>query len=66
MDMNEQEISDYLVEMRELRLDCKFGSRCIHVNEPGCAIIKAVEEGVIASSRYNNYLSMVRGEDNRK
>lgn len=66
MDMNQQEISDYFPEMRDLRLNCKFGSRCIHLTEPGCAILKAIEKGEIASSRYNSYKSMVTGEDNRK
>jgi ribosome biogenesis GTPase len=66
VDMNEQELSDYFPEMRDLRLDCKFGSRCIHVNEPKCAILDAVEAGTIALSRYDNYLGMVTGKDNRK
>src|SRR5688572_2126323 len=34
VDMNQQEISDYFAEMREVRLDCKFGARCLHINEP--------------------------------
>lgn len=66
VDMNEQEISDYFPEMRELRLACKFGARCLHLNEPKCAILDAVESGIIAASRYNSYVSMVTGEDNRK
>jgi ribosome biogenesis GTPase / thiamine phosphate phosphatase len=66
VDMNVQEISDYLPEMRDLRLECKFGSRCIHVNEPKCAIVDAVKSGRIALSRYESYLSMALGEDNRK
>jgi len=66
VDMNEQEISDYFPEMRDLRLGCKFGARCIHVNEPKCSVLEAVERGGIASSRYSSYLSMVLGEDNRK
>ena len=66
VDMNRQELSDYFPEMRDLRLECKFQSRCIHVNEPKCAIIDAVESGVIRPSRYENYLSMLLGEDNRK
>ena len=66
VDMNRQEISDYFPEMRDLRLQCKFQSRCIHVSEPKCAIIDAVESGVIQASRYENYLSMLLGEDNRK
>ena len=65
-DMNEQEISDYFPEMRELRLGCKFQSRCIHINEPKCAVLEAVNSGVIAASRYGSYLSMATGEDNRK
>ena len=66
VDMNEQELSDYFPEMRDLRLECKFGSRCLHVNEPKCAIIPAVERGDIALSRYESYLSMLSGKDNRK
>jgi ribosome biogenesis GTPase / thiamine phosphate phosphatase len=66
MDMNAQELSDYFPEMRERRLECKYGARCIHVNEPKCAIIEAVERGEISSSRYENYLSMIAGDDNRK
>ena len=66
VDMNEQELSDYFPEMRELRLNCKFGSKCLHVNEPKCAIIPAVENGTIALSRYDSYLSMLSGKDNRK
>lgn len=66
VDMNAQELSDYFPEMREVRLGCKFGSRCIHVNEPQCAVIEAVRESKIALSRYENYLSMVMGQDNRR
>ena len=66
VDMNEQELSDYFPEMRELRLQCKFGSRCLHLNEPKCAIIPAVEKGVISASRYESYLSILSGKDNRK
>lgn len=66
VDMNAQEISDYFPEMRDIRLDCKFGARCIHINEPKCAVLEAVESGKISISRYDSYRSMVLGEDNRK
>ncbi len=66
VDMNQQELSDYFPEMRELRLHCKFQSRCVHLNEPKCAIMDAVASGVIAASRYDNYVSMMIGDDNRK
>jgi len=65
-EMNEQEISDYFPEMRELRLDCKFGSRCLHLTEPKCAILQAVEDGRIHPSRYDSYVNMVTGKDNRQ
>jgi ribosome biogenesis GTPase len=66
VEMNKQEISDYFPEMRDLRLQCKFGSRCVHIHEPKCAVKDAVEAGHIAASRYNSYISMVTGDDNRK
>lgn len=66
VDMHSQELSDYFPEMRDLRLHCKFGSKCVHLNEPRCAIIPAVEKGNIALSRYESYLSMLSGKDNRK
>lgn len=66
VDMTKEEISDYFPEMRDRRLNCKFGARCIHLQEPKCAIIDAVRNGEIALSRYESYVSMVLGEDNRK
>jgi ribosome biogenesis GTPase len=64
--MEPQEISDYFPEMRSLRLQCKFGSKCLHLKEPGCAVLSGIEKGSIATSRYESYVSMVLGEDNRK
>jgi ribosome biogenesis GTPase len=66
VEMNQQEISDYFPEMRGVRSECKFGSKCLHLTEPRCAVRLAVEEGKIALSRYNSYVSMVIGDDNRK
>ncbi len=66
VDMKPEEVSDYFVEMRERRLGCKFGARCLHVNEPNCAVKAAVEKGEIAIPRYESYLSIISGEDNRK
>lgn len=37
---------------------CRFND-CIHQNEPGCAVKKAVEEGRIPLRRYNNYLAVL-------
>lgn len=66
LDMEQTEISGFFPEMRALRSDCKFGARCLHLEEPHCAIRKAVEEGRIAPTRYESYIGMVLGGDNRK
>lgn len=66
IDMSQEEISDYFPEMRDARLNCKFGARCLHLNEPKCAVLDAVKRGEIAETRYASYFSMVMGEDNRK
>lgn len=66
IDMTREELSDYFPEMRDVRLNCRFGARCLHLTEPKCAVIEAVNSGEIAESRYASYYSMVMGEDNRK
>jgi ribosome biogenesis GTPase len=66
VDMEDQELSDYFPEMRDVRLGCKFGARCVHMNEPKCAVIESVKSGTIALSRYESYLSILSGSDNRK
>ncbi len=38
--------------------ECRF-SGCVHDREPGCAVKDAVENGVIAQSRYNSYITML-------
>ncbi|MDX1904126.1 MAG: ribosome small subunit-dependent GTPase A [Thermonemataceae bacterium] len=60
------ELSHYFPEMRDYLGTCKFGGRCTHTHEPQCKIIEAVEKGLIALFRYESYVSMLSGEDNRK
>lgn len=59
------ELSHYFPEMRELLGKCKFHD-CQHVIEPGCVVKEAVVDGIIAESRFDSYLSMLFGEDNRR
>ena len=61
VDMKKEEIADYFPEMRVLKSQCKFNN-CLHLNEPKCAVITAVEEGQIAVSRYNSYVGVMSGE----
>jgi ribosome biogenesis GTPase len=56
-DIESEELDAYFPEMRDLVAQCEF-SDCMHVHEPGCAIITAVEEGNIAPERYDSYLRM--------
>lgn len=63
-DIRPEELGHYFVEMRALLNQCRFHN-CRHVNEPGCAVIKAVEEGGIEVSRYESYLSIFHGNETR-
>ena len=55
--IDKENIAHYFPEMYRLISKCKF-SNCIHINEPGCAVKEAIEEGTIAQSRYHSYLSI--------
>lgn len=64
-DIESHEISDYFPEMRAFIGACKFHN-CAHTIEPDCAVLKALEQGEIAESRYASYLSMLENDDNRR
>ncbi|RZK73557.1 MAG: ribosome small subunit-dependent GTPase A [Pedobacter sp.] len=63
-DIRPEELGHYFREMRALMNECRFNN-CRHVNEPGCAVVKAVEEGNIEISRYESYLSIFHGNETR-
>lgn len=58
VDISKEELSHYFPEMAERLNDCKFNN-CVHNNEPGCAIKKAVAEGAISTERYESYLNLL-------
>ena len=58
VDMQPDEIGIYFPEFTPLRSACKFHN-CMHQNEPQCAVIEAFENGIVAESRYQNYLQML-------
>lgn len=64
VDIEPQELSHYFPEMRNLLNQCKFHN-CRHINEPGCAVLDALENGGIEPSRYDSYLSIYNNENNR-
>ena len=64
-DMEPEELSGYFREIFYFSKDCRF-SNCTHTHEPGCAVLKAVEEHYIAQSRYQSYLSMLEDKEESK
>ena len=64
-DMEREEVSHYFREIFQTGRECRFGN-CTHTHEPGCAVLKALEDGGIAPSRYTSYLSMLDDHDEDK
>jgi ribosome biogenesis GTPase / thiamine phosphate phosphatase len=64
VDIPRQELSHYFPEMARLINDCQFNN-CLHINEPGCAIKKALEEGRIHVERYVSYCNILDSIDDR-
>jgi len=57
-DMERSELSHYFPEMRAALQNCRFNN-CLHIEEPGCAVKKAVEEGNIYLERYVSYYNIL-------
>lgn len=64
-DMEPEELTSYFKEIFHFSHDCRF-SNCTHTHEPGCAVLKALEDHYIAESRYQSYLSMLQDKDEGK
>lgn len=63
VDLDKEHYKDYFPEMRELIGECRFHN-CKHLNEPHCAIKKAVESCEIAESRYQSYIQLMLEDEN--
>ena len=64
-DIEREELTSYFREIFRFSQDCRF-SNCTHTHEPGCAVLKALEDHYIAQSRYQSYLSMLEDKDEGK
>jgi ribosome biogenesis GTPase len=64
VDIEPSELGRLFPEIRQHMESCRF-KNCRHINEPGCAVIQAVEHGEIEPSRYDSYLSIDHGNDTR-
>ena len=64
-DMEPEELTSYFKEIFHFSKECRF-SDCTHTHEPGCAVLKALEDHYIAQSRYQSYLSMMNDKEEGK
>ncbi len=62
VDIDKEELGDYFPEFFELKSECKFNN-CLHINEPKCAVKKALDNEEVAWSRYKSYLQILEGEE---
>ena len=64
-DIEPEELTSYFKDIFHFSKECRFNN-CTHTHEPGCAVLKAVEDRYIAASRYQSYLSMLQDKDENK
>jgi len=62
--IEKEELYHFFPEIFEAAADCAFHN-CLHLNEPDCAVIKAVENGKISEFRYRSYVSMMEDTQNK-
>lgn len=66
IDVEKEEIQHYFPEIFAKKSQCKFHN-CLHINEPKCAVLEAVETEEIEQSRYFNYIKLMEeSEENIK
>lgn len=63
-DIEKQDLGRLFPEIRKLMSHCRFHN-CRHINEPGCAVLNALEKGQLESSRYDSYLSIYNDNNTR-
>ena len=62
VDFYREELTHYFPEMFALLPQCRFHN-CTHTDEPGCAVMAAVESGSVHPLRYQNYLNIFYGRE---
>ncbi len=64
IDIEKEELHHFFIELFKFSENCQFGN-CTHIHEPGCAVKCAVEEGDIALSRYQSYVSIFQSNEEK-
>jgi ribosome biogenesis GTPase len=62
VDMSRNEIYHFFPEIFRTSSKCRFNN-CLHLDEPGCAVRVAVENGDIDPSRYRSYINILEDEN---
>lgn len=65
LEAEEAELQHYYPDIMEYAGDCRYDN-CVHIKEPECGVLKALEEGKINQSRYDSYKSQIEEIRNRK
>jgi ribosome biogenesis GTPase len=63
-DIEKQDLGRLFPEIRKLMGNCRFHN-CRHINEPGCAVLDALDNEELESSRYDSYLSIYHDNETR-
>lgn len=53
----EEGIGSSFADIHELAANCRYGD-CSHTNEPGCAVLRAIEEGSLQQAHYRNFIKL--------
>ena len=62
VDMVPAELDNYFPELFALKQSCKFNN-CLHLHEPNCAVKEAIENNIVAVSRYKSYKQILEGDE---
>lgn len=65
-EMEPETLKYYFPEFEPYEEDCRFQADCVHIGEPVCGIKKALQEGKISQSRYDNYVLLYQELKSRK
>ncbi len=64
VDMDRNEIYHFFPEIFRISEKCRFYN-CLHLDEPGCEVRKAVESGIIDPVRYRSYVNILEDENSK-
>ena len=65
LEFDKHEVSHFFPEIFKVGAECRYGD-CTHTHEPGCAVREALENHLIAESRYASYLSILEDSEEDK